>query len=260
MPLSEDDVVEFINAAAGGDVAATKRWLALGAPIQIAIDQRLTFVKLIASTKHTEVLRVLLECGADPNERHGNDGSMPLHAAIIGGHLDSVELLIAHGADLQAPGPRGESPLRMALTMRKAAIARRLCELGADPDRHDTRGTTDRMVAAYENIALPPRQTMPVGPGGPLRSPSGVGSAAGVGQALRGMSGERVEAMWRALVASIGERVRRGEITAARAHALERLTRDFDRARALPDLEDRVLEMQRVMRELNAAFLPERKG
>jgi hypothetical protein len=66
--------------------------------------------------------------------------------------------------------------------------------------------------------------------------------------------------MWRALVASIGERVRRGEITAARAHALERLTRDFDRARALPDLEDRVLEMQRVMRELNAAFLPERKG
>jgi hypothetical protein len=260
MPVSEDEVMTFINAAAGGDVAATKRWLALGAPIQIAINESLTFVKLIASTKHTEVLRVLLDHGADPNERYGNDGSMPLHTAVIGGHIASVELLVARGADLHAPGPRGESPLRAALSMRNAAIARRLCELGADPDRPDARGVTDRMVAAYENIALPPRRAMPAGPGGPLRPPSGAGSATAVGQALRGMPLEMVEMLWRVLVASIGERVRRGEITAERAHALERLTRDFDRARALPDLEDRTLEMQRVMAELNAMFLPERKG
>jgi hypothetical protein len=260
MSITEDEVMEFINAAAGGDVAATRRWLALGAPIQIAINESLTFVKLIASTKHTEVLRVLLEHGADPNERYGEDGSMPLHAAVIGGHLGSVELLVAQGADLHAPGPRGESPLRVALTMKNAAIARRLCELGADPDRPRAGGITDRMVAAYENIALPPRQAMPTGPGGPLRPPSGAVSAGAVGQALREMPWDTVEAMWRVLVASISERVRRGEITAERAQALERLTRDFERARALPDLEDRTLEMRRVMAELNAMFLPERKG
>jgi uncharacterized protein len=260
MPMTEDEVMKFINAAAGGDVAATRHWLALGAPIQIAINESLTFVKLIASTRHTEVLRVLLEHGADPNESYGEDGSMPLHTAVIGGHLRSVELLITHGADVHAPGPRGESPLRVALTMKNATIARRLCELGADPDRPDAGGITDRMVAAYENIALPPRQAMPAVSGGPLRPPSGAGSAAAVGQALRGMPWETVETMWRVLVASIRARALRGEITAERAHALERLTRDFDRARALPDLEDRTLEMQRVMAELNAMFLPERKG
>jgi ankyrin repeat protein len=53
-----------------------------------------------AAGGHMEIVRLLLECGADPNLPE--EGIAPrghaLHTAVVRGHLDIVKLLLAHGA------------------------------------------------------------------------------------------------------------------------------------------------------------------
>jgi hypothetical protein len=77
---------------------------------------------------------------------------------------------------------------------------------------------------------------------------------------LKGLSPEELEAAWRLLVPALMDRVRRGEVSPERATALREIVDDFDRARALPDVEDRTVEMNRVMARLNAIFTPERRS
>lgn len=66
-------------------------------------------VTLAALVGDTNLVRILLDAGADPQAR-GRDGRTPLHAAAFAGRLPVVELLLARGA---APGPRspkGDTP------------------------------------------------------------------------------------------------------------------------------------------------------
>jgi ankyrin repeat protein len=50
---------------------------------------------------HTEVVELLIAHGADVNSRDVR-GWIPLHAAVDQGHVETGELLIAKGADLNA--------------------------------------------------------------------------------------------------------------------------------------------------------------
>ena len=48
---------------------------------------------------HPEIVRALLERGADPNVRDQGDNAMPLHFAAERGDVDVIRLLVEHGAD-----------------------------------------------------------------------------------------------------------------------------------------------------------------
>jgi ankyrin repeat protein len=61
-----------------------------------------------ASRLQSEVVRTLLEAGANPDVRQ-SAGWTPLHAAAMNGDLTSVELLLAAGADPQATNDEGRS-------------------------------------------------------------------------------------------------------------------------------------------------------
>jgi ankyrin repeat protein len=62
-----------------------------------------------------ESARVLLEAGADPSARSTNDfWVLPLHSAASGAHPEIVELLLAAGADPDAPQRHGWTPLHAA--------------------------------------------------------------------------------------------------------------------------------------------------
>ena len=66
-----------------------------------------------ASRLQSEVVRVLLEAGANPDVRQSG-GWTPLHAAAMNGDLVSVELLLAAGADAAATNDEGRTVADLA--------------------------------------------------------------------------------------------------------------------------------------------------
>jgi Ankyrin repeats (3 copies) len=61
---------------------------------------------------HTEVIRILLQCGADAEARDNNNWT-PLHCALRQGRLDVVQLLLNRGADATARDNYNNTPLHL---------------------------------------------------------------------------------------------------------------------------------------------------
>jgi ankyrin repeat protein len=69
-----------------------------------------------------EIVRLLLETGADPNAK-SHEGGTPLHSAAFTGDLEIAELLLAYGADPNATDPKSLTPLDIARDRRNVEVA-----------------------------------------------------------------------------------------------------------------------------------------
>ena len=69
-----------------------------------------------------EIVRLLLEAGADPNAK-SREGGTPLHTAAFTGDLEGAELLLAYGPDPNASDPKGHTPLDIARDRRNIEVA-----------------------------------------------------------------------------------------------------------------------------------------
>ena len=78
-----------------------------------------------------EVVRSLLKCGAEVDAR-GFAGLSPLQLASIEGHLDVVQCLLYHGADANFRDDDHRTPLSLAATAGHLEIVRRLLEHNAN--------------------------------------------------------------------------------------------------------------------------------
>lgn len=90
---------------------------------------------------HDRVLEVLLSCGANPNVTAKNGaetggfmrdartkGETPLHRAAAFGNLETIQLLLQHGAKIGARDANGDSPLSWgSWYLRPDLILRTLC-------------------------------------------------------------------------------------------------------------------------------------
>ena len=72
---------------------------------------------MAAAGSHTDTVQVLLKHGADINARDDNE-SPPLHWAVEGGHIDTVRALLNHGADVHARNKYGDTALDVAEIMK----------------------------------------------------------------------------------------------------------------------------------------------
>jgi ankyrin repeat protein len=101
------------------------------------------------SLNDTGGVRLLLEAGADPRRYADDDGS-PASAAYevvrSGCSAELAELMLAHGADPDRPGPDGRSPYTLAILQGRADLADLLRRYGAVDDSTDT----DRFLAACQ--------------------------------------------------------------------------------------------------------------
>ncbi|MCO5977981.1 ankyrin repeat domain-containing protein [Ideonella oryzae] len=101
-----------------------------------------------------DVMASLIARGARINK----DGWTPLHYAATGPNPDAVELLLAHGAVLDAVAPNGNTPLMMAAGYGAIDSARLLLRRGADArprnkggrDAADLAKAADRLGLAQE--------------------------------------------------------------------------------------------------------------
>jgi len=111
-------------AAVFGNFEAAKYLHAKGADINAAATNGSGYNALTGAVTsgHTEIVKWLLENGAEPNYRYSNNYS-PLLNAAANGHLEILKLLQAHGADLDAKTSDGKNALVYAEERKHAAIA-----------------------------------------------------------------------------------------------------------------------------------------
>ena len=103
-----------LHLAVKNDFKEMVKWLLdRGADIeQITDDSEQTAVHIAAKNGCMEVLELLLERGGNVNARDKSNKT-PLHEAAAGGHLWVAQLLVKHGGDLEAIS-EGKTPADIA--------------------------------------------------------------------------------------------------------------------------------------------------
>ncbi|CAG8094086.1 unnamed protein product [Penicillium salamii] len=87
-----------------------------------------------AAASHRELLAFLLSKNADINTQAYSDVWSPLHEVIYLNNIEMVELLVDHGAHLNARLTSSKTPLHMAVVQRNIPVMEILLKAGADPD------------------------------------------------------------------------------------------------------------------------------
>lgn len=86
-----------------------------------------------AATANPNMLMLLIEYGGDVNlPGKSMFGDAPLHGAVLEKNIESMRILIEHGADIDVRDNRGRTPLLLACILLDFEQALALFELGAD--------------------------------------------------------------------------------------------------------------------------------
>ncbi len=127
----------LIKASCEGDTPAVSRLLGEGANINDVLNNYSPLSCATYNNKY-EVVNILLEKGANPNNPKGLYVYTPLLYALYGGHYDIAKLLLEKGAD---PNNKDGyyAPLVYAIEGgKKLEIVKLMLEKGADPNRTDS--------------------------------------------------------------------------------------------------------------------------
>ncbi|MEV7803452.1 ankyrin repeat domain-containing protein [Microbispora sp. NPDC088329] len=136
----------LLEAIAGGDVARVATMLRPDTAVNPA--QGTTPLYRAAVGGHHDIVRLLLEYGADPDlPSGGHEEGLPLCAAACWNHAETVQALLDGGADPDAAEEGGWTALLWAAANGNLESADILLDAGADPGRADDDGDTPLTLA-----------------------------------------------------------------------------------------------------------------
>ncbi|HEY7170346.1 MAG TPA: ankyrin repeat domain-containing protein [Vicinamibacterales bacterium] len=128
----------LMTASRTGNLEAVKSLLAHGAEVNAKEPvEGQTALMWAISERHADVVRVLVEAGADARAR-AVSGFTPLLFAARAGDLDSTRLLLDAGADVNEASSDGTGALLVATVRGHAKLAIFLLDRGADPNANRT--------------------------------------------------------------------------------------------------------------------------
>ena len=103
--------VDIWEAARTGNIEAVKQHIAAGTDLNVKGDRGITPLLVAVMNGHKEITELLIAEGADVNAQDNDAGWAPLHAAARKGLKPVVELLIAAGADVNAKDDSNITPV-----------------------------------------------------------------------------------------------------------------------------------------------------
>ena len=139
---------ELVSAVWENDEAAIRNLLATGADVN-ALDKAVdaTALAAAATAGKVELVRLLVDAGADPNVRN-QSGQTALMGLDDDATAEIVNLLVAAGAKVNLKDEDGDSALHVAAAESGSEVVQALVEAGARVDARNKEGKTPLMAAA----------------------------------------------------------------------------------------------------------------
>lgn len=136
----------FFNAVENGNLSKVEILLDRMQTMDISVDyinnDDAPALILAAYKGHLEIVRLLLNKGANVNAAQMFDGGTSLMIACWNGHLEIVDELLKNGAKVNAASTNGTTSLMYASQAGHAEIVRLLCKNGANIDMTNNTGQT----------------------------------------------------------------------------------------------------------------------
>lgn len=132
------------------DIEILKHLLALGADCNKTRPKRYPPITEAINKGYIDIVKILVDAGADINLSYLDIYSRPLHVAISKGSIRALDMLINVGANISYTDEFDRTPLHIAIIYGYDSIIRRLLKAGADINAIDKYGITPRILAAME--------------------------------------------------------------------------------------------------------------
>ena len=144
---SHEGITSLFTASSEGNVDVVRSLLDSGADINERNLSHNTALHVALDEEELEVAKLLIQYGADINCQE-KTGWAPLHLASRNGYFDVVQLLLDHDADVNAKNQELSTPLHLAAWNSQVEVARLLLERGANVHLRDIEGRTPSVLAS----------------------------------------------------------------------------------------------------------------
>jgi ankyrin repeat protein len=123
---------KLADAISSGDGAMVKKLIKNNPSLTKMPLENWTSLTLAAYNGRSEIVRLLLDAGADMEAKDQVAGETPLHWAAIKGHKDIAEMILSKGAQVDSRDKWGLTPLQRAAEKGQRVVASILIDHKAD--------------------------------------------------------------------------------------------------------------------------------
>ncbi|GFO49489.1 ankyrin repeat domain 54 [Plakobranchus ocellatus] len=110
--ISKQTEQRLVAAAGAGDISTVRKLLRKHVPTNILDTYGKSALHMASLAGHSEIVRILLEAGAQVNQTIGSKVT-PLHAAARNHNTETIKRLVLGGAVLDAENQNGFTPINL---------------------------------------------------------------------------------------------------------------------------------------------------